>query len=189
MLSALVRSWWLIVLQGVLAVLFGLMAFVLPGRTLGILVTLFGAYALADGVVALFRTFRAGATGVPWWPFLLQGIVSVGAGIVTFSWPGMTALFLLYCIAAWALVSGVVQIFVALALRKELEGEWLVILSGLLSVLLGLWLFAAPGEGALAIVWLIGSFAVVFGVVLIAAGLQLRGLSRRLDELAGPRPA
>lgn len=181
MLRAILRTWWLIVLQGIAAVIFGILAFILPGRTLGLLVSLFGGYALADGLLALGRALRAGSRGTAWWSFVGQSVVGIVVGLATFTWPGMTALVLLYCIAAWALLTGLLQIVVALAVRRQLEGEWLVILSGVLSLIFGGWLVLSPGDGALTVVWVIASYAIVLGVVLIVAGLQLRGLSRTFE--------
>jgi uncharacterized membrane protein HdeD (DUF308 family) len=189
MLRLLGKNWWLFVVQGVAAALFGLLALLWPGRTLQALIALFGAYALVDGVLSLFRTFRASALGLPWWPFLLQGLAGVAAGLLTFSYPGLTALVLLFFIAAWAIWFGALQIFVGIRFRDELQGEWLLVASGLLAVLFGLWMFAAPGEGALAVVWLIGVYAIAQGALLIGAGLRLRGLHERLQGLPRGEPA
>jgi uncharacterized membrane protein HdeD (DUF308 family) len=154
---------------------FGLLAFAWPAVTLAILVLLWGAYALADGVLALIAAFRVRDRGKPFWALLIVGMLGMVAGLLTFFWPGMTALVLLAFIAAWALVMGVFQIVAAIRLRKVIEGEWLLALSGLLSVFFGALMLLNPGVGALAVIWIIASYAVVFGVLLIALGLRLKG--------------
>jgi uncharacterized membrane protein HdeD (DUF308 family) len=189
MLRALGRNWWVLVVQGGAAVLFGLGAMAWPGLTLAVLIALFGAYALVDGVLALVSMFGAREQGTPWWVFLLWGVAGIGAGLAAFAYPGMTALILVYFIAARALLSGIFAIVAAIALRKEIEGEWLMVASGALSVILGVWLFAAPGEGALALTWTIGFFAVVIGILLIVLGFRLRGLHERLQPSGGAQQA
>ena len=189
MLRLLAQNWWLFVLQGVLAILFGVAAYLWPGRALGALITLFGVYATLDGILVLIRAFRAAALKAPWWPFLLQGLVSLGAGVGTLAWPGLTALLLVYCIGSWALIGGVLQVVAGIKLRDELEGEWTLIVSGILSAIFGLWMIAAPGEGALALVWLIAGYAIVLGIAAISAGLRLRAVNARLANLARPSQA
>jgi len=189
MLRFLAQNWWVFALHGALAILFGLAALLYPGQTLGVLVGLFGGYALVDGCLSLLRTFRAASLGVSWWPFLVQGLVSLGAGIVTISTPGITALALLYFIAAWAVVGGIFEVVAAVMLRKVLEGEWMLVLSGLLSVIFGVWLFAAPGEGALAVTGIIGVYALIFGGMLVGASLRMRNLSQLLGEGGRAQPA
>lgn len=180
MLETLARNWWAVVLRGVCAILFGLAAFVWPGITLAVLILLYGAYALADGVLAVIWSLFARRQGAFPWGVLLAGLAAIVAGILTFLWPGLTALALLYLIAAWALVRGVFEIIAAFHLRKELEHEWLLGLSGLASVVLGVLLLAWPGVGVLAVLWWIAAFAIVFGVLTIALGFRLRGLRPRL---------
>jgi uncharacterized membrane protein HdeD (DUF308 family) len=187
MLEVLARYWWAVALRGVFAVLFGLMALIWPGITLIVLVALFGAYCLVDGVIALGTATFGGADAAgrrPW--LIVEGIAGVIAGVITFAWPGITTLVLLWLIAAWALVTGVMEIVVAVRLRRELQGEWLLILSGALSVLFGILLAVWPASGALAVVFLIGIYALVFGAVLVALGLRLRRLQRG-DTVPGTR--
>jgi uncharacterized membrane protein HdeD (DUF308 family) len=174
LLGYLGRNWGWVVLRGVAAVLFGVLAFAWPGITLAALVIVWGAYALADGVLALVAAYRVRDQGQPFWSLLIVGLLGIAAGIVTFIWPGMTALLLLMFIAAWAIVMGVFQIVAAIRLRKEIRGEWLLGLSGVLSVLFGVVMFVQPGTGALAVIWAIGSFAIVFGVLLIWLGFKLK---------------
>ncbi len=179
MLEHLSRNWGWIVLRGVAAVLFGVLAFLWPGITLAALVIVWGAYALADGVLSLIAAYRIRDQGKPFWSLVIVGLLGIAAGIVTFIWPGMTALVLLMFIAAWAVVMGVFQIIAAIRLRKEIQNEWLLALSGVLSVLFGIIMFVAPGAGALAVIWVIGAYAIVFGVLLIWLGLRLKKRSER----------
>ena len=174
MWSDLGRNWGWIVVRGIAAVIFGVLALVLPGITLAALVLLWGAYALADGILALIAAFRIRDRGKPFWALLVVGILGIAAGILTFIWPGMTAIVLLAFIAAWSLVMGIFQIIAAVRLRKSIENEWLLGLSGLLSIIFGVLMLINPGAGALAVIWVIGAYAILFGVLLIALGLKLR---------------
>jgi len=174
MLEYLGRNWGWIVLRGVVAVLFGVLAFAWPGITLAALVIVWGAYALADGVLALIAAWRVRDQGRPFWSLLIVGLLGIGAGVVTFLWPAITALSLLMIIAAWAVVMGVFQIVAAVRLRKVIQSEWLLGLSGLLSVIFGVVVFAQPGAGALAVIWMIGSYAILFGILLIVLGVRLK---------------
>ena len=174
MLEHLGRNWSWVVLRGVAAVLFGILAFAWPGITLAALVIVWGAYALADGVLALVAAYRVRDQGKPFWSLVIVGLLGIAAGIVTFIWPGMTALLLLMFIAAWAVVMGTFQIVAAIRLRKEIQNEWLLGLSGVLSVLFGIIMFVQPGAGALAVIWVIAAYAIVFGTLLIWLGLRLK---------------
>jgi uncharacterized membrane protein HdeD (DUF308 family) len=175
MKEALAKNWWVFVVRGVLAILFGVGAFLMPGITLASLVLVYGAYALADGVmaaVAAFGRHRAGAA-FPW-SMLFIGLAGIVAGALTFLFPGLTALVLLYLIAAWHVVRGTFEIAAAIRLRKEIQGEGWLILAGTLSVLFGLFLYARPGAGALALIWAIGAFAIAFGIITMLLGFRLR---------------
>jgi uncharacterized membrane protein HdeD (DUF308 family) len=181
MLAIVARNWWTLVLRGVVAILFGVVAWIWTGDTLRVLVYLFGAYALVDGVFALAAIVIGGGREGRWLPLLIEGIAGIAAGIATLLWPDLTALALLYFIAAWALVTGVFEVVAAVHLRREIEDEWLLGLSGLASVVFGLLLVVArPDQGALAIVWLIGLYAIIFGALLVGVGLRLRGMADRL---------
>ena len=175
LLSALVDYWWLLLLRGLAAIAFGVLAFLWPGLTLVALILLWGAYALADGILALWAALAAtgGDAGRRWW-LALGGVVSILAGLVAFFYTGMTALVLLMFIAAWAIIIGVVLIWGAIELRKVLDDAWLIGLNGALAIAFGALLFAHPGAGALAVVWMIGWFAVVFGILHIALAFRLR---------------
>jgi uncharacterized membrane protein HdeD (DUF308 family) len=174
MLHALAKCWWLLLLRGIAAVLFGLLAFIWPGLTLVTLVLLYGAFALVDGVISLIAAFTGSAKPVPTWWLVVVGLLGIAAGIVTFAWPGITAILLVLFIGAWALVHGIFEIIGAIQLRKEIDNEWMLILGGALSVLFGLIVLIAPGAGALGLIWAIGSYSIVFGILFIALALRLR---------------
>jgi uncharacterized membrane protein HdeD (DUF308 family) len=195
MLEIFTRYWWVVALRGAVAVLFGVMALVWPGITLVALVIIFGAYALVDGVFTLIaalgrRDNVAAAGGSRGW-LVAQGVAGILLGGLTFVWPGITALALLWVIAAWAVLTGVLEIAAAVRLRRELRHEWLLVLSGALSVLFGIVLVVWPAAGALTLVVLIGVAALVFGVTLLMLGLRLR--QQRHSGMAMPgdthRPA
>lgn len=173
LLHALARNWWLEVLRGVAAIAFGVLAFAWPGITLVTLVLFYGAFVLVDGVLALAAAVMGGNAMPRWW-LAIVGLAGIVAGALTFVWPGITAFILLLFIAAWAIVLGIFEIVGAIRLRKEIEGEWLLILNGALSVLFGLVLLWRPGLGALAVVWIIGAYAIVLGVIYVIFGLKLR---------------
>jgi uncharacterized membrane protein HdeD (DUF308 family) len=178
MVEVLTRNWSWIVLRGVVAILFGILTFFNPGITLAALVLLFGAYALVDGI------FMAGSAilnrhGEPrWMALLIGGLFGIAAGLVTFFTPAITAVALIALIAVWAIVLGVAEIAAAIRLRKEITGEWLFVLAGVLAVAFGVMLFAAPEAGALAMVLWIGAYALVTGILLVAFGLRLRKWGR-----------
>ncbi|MCP2258445.1 Uncharacterized membrane protein HdeD, DUF308 family [Streptoalloteichus tenebrarius] len=175
----LLRRWWMPVVRGVAAILFGVLALVWPGVTLLALVLLWGVFALVDGVVALSMVATdRGVPGVDRWTWGLLGVLGLLAGLAALVWPGITALALLLVIAAWAVVVGVLQIVGAVRLRRVIRNEWLLGIAGALSVLLGVLLFVQPGAGALALVTVIGVFAILWGVALVVLGLRLRALTR-----------
>jgi uncharacterized membrane protein HdeD (DUF308 family) len=178
MITAVARNWWVFLVRGLAAILFGILAFIWPGITLFVLVLFWGAYALVDGIFALIAAFSGQAAQQRWWVLLLEGLLGIAAGIVTFLWPGMTAIALLYLIAAWAIVGGVLEIAAAIRLRQEIEGEWLLALSGVASIIFGVLMVIWPGAGALAVVWLIAGYAIVFGVLMIALAFRLRSWSK-----------
>jgi uncharacterized membrane protein HdeD (DUF308 family) len=173
MLRVISRNWWLIVLRGVCAIVFGVLAWSQPGLTLATLVLLWGVFAFADGVLA-FSAAISGKAGTPWWALVLEGLVGLAAGIAAFFLPGMTTLVLLYLIAAKAIVAGVLEIVAAIQLRQEIHGEVWLALAGLASLAFGVMLIARPGLGALAVMWLIGLYAILFGIVLVALGFRVK---------------
>ena len=165
----------MLALRGLAAIVFGLLAFVWPDITLFALVLLFGAYMLVDGIFAIVAAVGAAGREARWWLLLIEGVLGVLAGLVAAFWPGLTALALLYFIAAWAIVSGILEVIGAIRLRQEIEGEWALGLSGALSVLFGILLVVIPAPaGLLSLVWLIGAYALVFGVLLLVLAFRLR---------------
>lgn len=172
------RNWWTLVARGVFAVLFGLLAIIVPGLTLAILVLMFGAYVLVDGAFNVYAALVGRGNQQHWWIGLLEGVIGVIAGILTFIWPAITGLILLYLIAFWAVLTGILEIMAAFQLRKEISNEWLLGLSGVLSSLFGVLLILSPSSGALAIAWVIGLYAMVFGGLLIWLGFRLRQIAQ-----------
>jgi uncharacterized membrane protein HdeD (DUF308 family) len=177
LLETLKRHWWVPVIRGVAAILFGMLAFVYPGLTVAILVLFFGAWVLVDGVFRVVGAIGGRATDPEWGWHLVIGILGIMIGFLTFHWPGMTALALVIYIAAWALMIGATEIAVAIKLRREIKGEWFLILMGLVSILFAFMLLWNPVPGALALVWLIGAYAIAFGILAIIFGIRLRGLA------------
>lgn len=179
MLTFLSRYWWLLVVRGAAAVLFGIVAFTLPVATLAALILVFGAYAFVDGVVAV-TTAIGGRTITPhWWVLLLQGLFGIGVGVVTLFNPVLTAIALLVYIAAWAILVGGLQIFAGIKLRDELTGEWWLVLGGALGVAFGILMVWHPAAGAVALLWLIASYAVIWGLTLIACGFGVHRAVRQ----------
>jgi len=174
----LTRHWWVVGLRGVLAIIFGILALVVPGITLIVLIAFFGAYVLIDGLVAIYLAIRGRENNRNWGWLLAEGIAGVLIGIITFRWPGVTTFVLLAFIAAWAIITGVMEIFEAIELRRVIDNEWLLILSGAASVLFGVLLLLFPSGGALALVWLIGIFALIFGILLLVLSWRLRAMSQ-----------
>jgi uncharacterized membrane protein HdeD (DUF308 family) len=172
MLHMLARNWWALAVRGLVAVLFGLLTIFLPGVTLVTLVLLFGAYALVDGIFNVIASFRSASHH---WALLIEGVIGILAGILTFVWPALTAIALLYLIAFWAILTGIFEIIAGIRLRKAIANEWALLLIGALSLLFGIVILFAPGAGALAIVLWIGVYALAFGVFLLILAFRLRG--------------
>ena len=173
MRAILARSWWHLALRGAAAVIFGLLALVWPGLTLLFLVALFAAYALVSGAAEVVGALRSrGEAG--WWLVLVLGLVSVAAGVLALLYPGITALVLVVIMGVNAIFAGVLDISMAVRLRREIRGEWLLGLAGLVSILFGVFVLVFPGAGALALIWLIAFYAIATGVLLVALALRLR---------------
>ncbi len=182
MLKALSDSWWVFALRGALALLFGVGALSYPGLTVLVLIIFFGIYALIDGVMALVM----GIGEKKWSGYMLLGLISVAAGVVAIARPGATALALLFVIGIWALVKGVTEIVAAIQIRKEVEGEWALALSGVFSVLFGLFILVRPGAGALALVWLIAIYAFALGILQLMVGFKLRRVKKEMQSASAP---
>ncbi len=178
------RFWWMILLRGAIAVLFGIVLFAWPGVTLASLVILFGIFAFADGIGNVVIAFGGRQEEDHWWVLLLAGLAGIVVGILTFLNPGITALVLLFYIAIWAIVTGVLQIVAAIRLRKVIQGEFWMVLGGLASVVFGVFVIARPGPGALAVLWFIGAYAIVIGAVLILFAFRARGFVKRVKKAA-----
>jgi uncharacterized membrane protein HdeD (DUF308 family) len=174
----LAYNWWMLALRGVLAILFGLLAFFWPGLVWLVVVYTFAAYALVDGCLAILLAFAGHVRGARLWALLLEGVAGIVAGVLAFAWPGITELVMLFVIAGWLLATGVFEIVAAIQLRRYIEDEWVLALSGVLSVILGLALAVLPLEGLLAIAWWIGAYSIAFGVLLLALAFRLRTWGR-----------
>ena len=172
-LHALAQNWWLLLLRGIAGIIFGVLAFVWPGITLLTLIIFYGAYALLDGIFAIAAAIRGGDMQSRWW-LILIGVLGIAAGLLTFLWPGLTALVLTSFIGAWSLIHGIFEIVGAIKIRKEIDNEWWLILSGALSVFFGLVMLIMPGAGALALIWAIGAYSIIFGALLVAFALRLK---------------
>jgi uncharacterized membrane protein HdeD (DUF308 family) len=189
MFESITRNWWIVLLRGIFAILFGVVAFVWPGITLLALVLVFGIYALVDGISAITFGLVGGAWGVRWWQMILVGIISVITGIFAFSWPIISAVALLMAIAAWSICRGIAEIVAAIELRKFIAHEWLLILGGVGSILFGIAVIALPNAGALAVLWIIGIYALIFGALTVTLALKLRSLNTKSTPNAAALPA
>ena len=174
--QVLARHWWAVGLRGLAALIFGILALLVPSITLIVLIAFFGAYALIDGLIALFVAIRGRPHARNWGWLLVEGIAGILIGIITFRWPGVTALVLLAFIAIWAIVTGIMEIFQAIELRRVINNEWLLILSGVASLLFGLILIVFPRTGALALIVVIGLYAIIYGLLLLTLAWRLRSL-------------
>ena len=181
MLKGLADSWWTFAIRGVIALLFGIGALSYPVPTVLVLIIFFGVYALIDGVTAL--VMGIGEKKRP--AYLLLGLVSIAAGVFAIARPGATALALLWLIGVWAVVRGVGEIMAAIQIRKEVEGEWAIALSGVISILFGVFVLARPGAGVLALVWLIAIYAFASGLLKLMLGFKLRRVKKEMESAAG----
>jgi uncharacterized membrane protein HdeD (DUF308 family) len=180
----IVGNWWSFVLRGLVAILFAIMAFFIPGMALLTLVYIFGFYAIADGAFNIMGAMhRSAPDQTPWWALLIEGIFGIIAGCLAFFLPGITAVVLLYVIAGWAIATGIMELVASVRLRTQMRGEWVLAIAGLLSVLFGLMLLFFPGAGILAVLLWTGAYAAVFGVLLISLGIRLRAVTRQGDHL------
>jgi uncharacterized membrane protein HdeD (DUF308 family) len=173
MVHALAKNWWMLLLRGIAAIIFGVLALAWPGMTLLTLIMFYGVFALVDGVFAIIAAIGGGAPAPRWW-LAVVGLLGIATGLLMFMMPGLTALVLLYFIAGWAIATGVFQVIGAIKLRKEIDNEWFLILGGIVSVLFGVGVMMAPGAGALALLWVIGIYAVFLGVIFVALAFRLK---------------
>jgi len=175
MFDLIANYWWTFLIRGIAAIAFGLIALVWPGMTLTVLIVVFGIYVIFEGILSIVAAFN-NRWVKSWWVLALEGLASIAMGCIAFIWPGLTAIVLLIFIAAWAIFTGLLEIYAAVQLRKEMQGEWVLVLVGAASILIGLLLIMNPGSGALAVVWLIGIYALIFGGLLTFLGLKFRKL-------------
>jgi uncharacterized membrane protein HdeD (DUF308 family) len=185
MLETMTRNWWIPLLRGVMAIIFGILAILFPGEALTALVWIFGIYALIDGIVTLYQAMTQPSDN-RWWQ-LFEGIAAIIAGIVAFVWTGLTALTIVFLIGIWAIVTGVMQIMAAWRLRQEIDNEIWLGLAGVLSVIMGALFILNPFAGALATTWLIGIYSIAFGVLFIMLAFRLRGMDN--PPTSTPSPA
>ena len=177
MVHVLARNWWALLIRGIAAVIFGILAFAWPGATLFVICILFGAYAFVDGVFAIVAAVRAAQAHERWWPFVIEGIVGLAIAAVTFYDISITFLALYFTVAVWAFVTGIIEIAAGIQLRKSIANEFLLILAGLASIVFGIFMFWHPIAATIAIVWIIATYAIVFGIIMIALAFRLRGHS------------
>ncbi len=175
------RNWWLVLLRGLIAIGFGILVWIQPEISLRMLIMLFAVFSLTDGVLEI----GIAIAGRDWleqkWVLIIRGLLGIGLGILTILRPDVTAMALLFYISIWAIAGGVLDIVTGIRLRKEMTGEWLLILGGIMTVAFGALLIAWPSEGALAVLWLIGTYATIFGALLIGLAFRMRSFGKRLS--------
>lgn len=174
MVDVVARNWWMVLIRGLAAIIFGVLAFLWPGATILAIGILFGAYALIDGIFAIYATIRAAGANQRWWPFLIEGIVGILIAAITFYDVRITLFALYLTIAAWAFITGILEIVAAIQMRKVIKNEFWLILGGIASIAFGVLMLWRPLAGALAIIWIIAAYAIVFGVIMVAFSFRLR---------------
>lgn len=184
----LAANWWALTVRGCVAIAFGILTFFWPALTLTLLALFFGIYALFDGIFNIVSVIKGGRGQERWWLLLIEGIVSLGAAAITFLYPGITVLALIYVIAAWAVITGVLEFVAAIRLRKYISGEWLLALAGIASVAFGILLMIWPFTGAIVIAWWIGAYALAFGAILLGLSFRLRFWARSLQPGGNLQP-
>jgi uncharacterized membrane protein HdeD (DUF308 family) len=182
MLEKFTHNWWMFGLRGLFAVIFSILAFTRPEQTLQALVLVFGAFALVDGTLTVFAGISFAPFFDRWWAVLLGGLAGVIVGWMAIFQPDIAGRALLYLIAAWALITGILEIVVAIQFRRLITGEWMLILGGLFSILFGVLLFVFPVAGAVSVIWVFGTYTLVFGISEIFFAFRLRGLRRELEK-------
>lgn len=183
-METLSLNWWAVVLRGLWAVLFGIVLLVWPGISLVVLVLIFGAFAIVDGIFSLISAFRRSRADERWGPLVFVGITGILAGLAAWFWPGITAIALTFLVGAWAIVTGILSIFAAVDLRNFIRGEFWLGLAGALSILFGILIYLQPVTGAITLVLLIGIYALLLGGSLIGLGFRLRSLEHRREAHA-----
>jgi uncharacterized membrane protein HdeD (DUF308 family) len=186
--SVIANRWWVLVVRGLAAVLFGILTFTAPGTSLLAIAVVFGIYAIVDGALDMVFAWRRAHEGRRWGWLVFEGLVGIAAGVVALAWTELTAMALLMVIAVWAIISGVAEIAAAFRLRRHIQGEWLLATGGVLSIIFGALLLLFPGAGVLVLLSLIGAYALVFGALLVFLGLRLRAWRGTSEPMAGPMP-
>lgn len=177
LVGALSRNWWVLLLRGIASIIFGFMLWTLPTEeSVETLILVFGIFAFVDGALQVWTAIMERKERDNWVVLMLWGVVGIAAGIMTFTVPGLTAVALLFYIAVWAIAKGFLEIIAAIRLRKEITGEWLLILGGIISILFGGFLMSNPAAGATALIWVIAMYAFIFGVLFVALSFKLKGL-------------
>jgi uncharacterized membrane protein HdeD (DUF308 family) len=171
----LASRWGWVVFRGVIGILFGLIAFSRPGAMAFSMVLVFGVYAFVSGIATLISALRRGRSGESWGAMLIEGLVGIGVGAIALLWPASTALAIVWMIGAWAIVTGALEIASAIKLRKMIDHEWALGVAGVLSIAFGLLMLYRPVAGGLAVVWWLGAYALLFGIMQIVVGFRLRG--------------
>lgn len=175
MIEAIASKWWLLLLRGLAAIIVGIIAFIQPGSALIALVLVLGAYSFIAGVIALMAA-AAGVAGDRWWALLLEGVIGVVAALLIWSWPIASTIAFVYFVAAWLILTGIVQIAAGVQLRDVISTEWLYILGGLISIAFGVWVFRSPAQGAIATAFLFGWYFLLYGILQTAVAFRLRSL-------------
>ena len=179
------RAWWMLLLRGLVSIAFGVVALIYPGMTLEYLVLVFGWFALIQGVFSVIQAIGSWSDQENGWAMLLAGLLGILLGVLTLRTPGITALVLLFYLAAWALVTGVLEMVLAIRLRKEIQGEFWLFLAGLISVLFGVLLITRPGAGALGVIFYIGCWAIVTGLFTVLLAFRVRGIVKGVQAAVG----
>lgn len=182
MLGLFTHNWWSFTLRGLFAIIFGVLALVWPGATINALVILFGSYMLVDGVFAFVAGLATSGYNSRWWSVVLEGLVGIIVGLLTFFWPGATAAAIVFLIAGWAIITGILEIVSAIQIRHEIPNEWAMIISGLISVAMGVLLFVFPTDGAVSLISVVGIFSIIFGVALMVLSLRMRRAWRDIKQ-------
>ncbi len=172
MTDYLFQNRWLLGLRGVLAIIFGVLAFIWPGMTALVLVFLFAAYAILDGILTIAASVRSRVANDRWWVMLLEGIVDIAAGVIAFLFPGLAAIVLVFMIAIWAIITGLLELVTAIRLRREITNEWALGLAGVVSIILGVIMIVNPGAGLIGLVWAIAGYAIIFGILMIVLAIR-----------------
>lgn len=183
MIEIILEKWWVFLLRGLVAILFGALALIWPQITLLTLVIIFGAFVLLDGIFSVIAGITSRKENFYWWTLLFTGLLEIAIGLLTLFWPNVTGIVLLYLIASWAVIIGILDIVLAIQIRREIKNEWMLILDGIFSVLIGVLLFVFPAASAMAVAWLIGLFAIFLGIVFIILAFRLRKLAGELERM------